>query len=91
MKPKTFAILSTAFTLTLIGATAAFPHVLDFEFVSPPDRYAVDPDRDGRDFYDWVNDQSRREEARDQWIKDVVSEVAFEVAASFDPRLSEKD
>lgn len=91
MKTKTFAILSTVFAITLITTTVIYAHVVDLEFIGPSERYDLDPHKEGRDFYDWINDQSRKEEARDRWFKDAVNEVAFEVAASFDPRLGERD
>lgn len=91
MKPKTCVILSANFSLVLFCATALFSHVVDLEFISLQDRYSVDPDREGRDFFEWVNEQNRREDAMGQWVKDAVGEVAFEVAASFDPRLGERD
>lgn len=91
MKGKTAFITGAIFSAALIGTTLAYAHVVDLEFISYADRYDLDPNKDGRDFFEWLNEQNRKEELRDQWVKDLVGEVAFEVAASFDPRLGDRD
>lgn len=87
MKTKTAIILSIHFSLVLFCATALYPHVVDLEYISPVDRYDLDPNKEGRDFFEWVNEQNRREDALHEWVVDLAKEVAFEVAASFDPRM----